>query len=121
LALGMAEFRSGNYTAAEEALRAAAQPAPNNRHVTGTAAFYRAMSLFRQGKQDEARKLAIAAAAQMKPLPTDEQNPLVDLPVMVGGPDSDTQEYLITWLAFKEARALMQLEAIPPPKAENDP
>ena len=41
-----AEFRSGNYTAAEEALLAAVQAAPDNRHVTGTAAFYRAMSLF---------------------------------------------------------------------------
>ncbi len=34
----------------------------------GTSAFFRAMSLFRQGKKDEARKLAIAAAAKMKPL-----------------------------------------------------
>ena len=36
------------------------------------------MSLFRQGKPDEARKLAIAAAAKMKPLPKDENNPLAD-------------------------------------------
>src|SRR5260370_24286645 len=36
------------------------------------------MSLFRQGKHDEARKLAIAAAAKMKPLPKDEQNPLAN-------------------------------------------
>ena len=34
------------------------------------------MSLFRQGKADEARKLAIESAAKMKPLPADEQNPL---------------------------------------------
>jgi len=120
LALGMAEFRSGNYAAAEEAMLAAAQADPNNPHVTGTAAFYRAMSLFRQGKQDEARQLAIAAAAKMKPLPADEKNLLANLRVMVGGAESDTQEYLITWLAFKEAKALMQPEAIPPPKAEID-
>jgi len=120
LALGMAEFRSGNYTAAEEALHAAAQASPDNLHVTGTAAFYRAMSLFRQGKQEEARQLAIAAATKMKPLPADEKNLLANLRVMVGVAESDTQEYLITWLAFKEAKALMQPEAIPPPKAAND-
>ena len=49
LALGMAEYRSGNYAAADEALLAAAKAGPNNRYVTGTSAFYRAMSLFRQG------------------------------------------------------------------------
>jgi len=44
--------------------------------VAEIAAFYRAMSLFQQGKKDDARKLATAAAAKMKPLPKDEQNPL---------------------------------------------
>jgi hypothetical protein len=44
--------------------------------VTGRTHFFRAMILFRQGKPDEARQLAIAAAATMKPLPTDERNPL---------------------------------------------
>ena len=78
LALGMAEYRSGNYAAAEEALLAAVEAGPNNPTAMGTSAFYRAMSLFRQGKKDEARKLAIAAAAQMKPLPRDEHNPLAD-------------------------------------------
>ena len=34
------------------------------------------MSLFRQGKPDEARKLATDAAAKMRPLPKDEKNPL---------------------------------------------
>lgn len=36
------------------------------------------MSLFRQGKRDEARQLADAASANMKPLPKDEKNPLAD-------------------------------------------
>ena len=76
LALGMAEYRSGNDAAADRALLAAAKAGPNNPQVTGISAFFRAMSLFRQGKKDEARKLAIAAAAKMKPLPADEQNPL---------------------------------------------
>ena len=76
LALGMAEYRSGNDSAAEKALLAAARADPNNPHIRGTSAFYRAMVLFRQGKKDEARKLAISAAVRMKPLPTDVQNPL---------------------------------------------
>jgi WD40 repeat protein len=104
LALGMAEYRSGNDAAAVEALLAAAQAGPNNPHSTGTAAFYQAMSLFRQGKKDEARKVAIGAAAQMKSLPKDEQNPLVN------GADWDD---LILWLAYKEAKALIAFDAAP--------
>src|SRR5262249_22642042 len=76
LALGMAEYRSGHDAAAEEALLAAAKASPNNPHLTGTVAFYRAMSLFRQGKKVEARKLAVSVAAKMKPLPKDNNNPL---------------------------------------------
>ena len=76
LALGMAEYRSGHDAAADEALLAAAEADPNNPRLTGISAFYRAMSLFRQGKSDEARKLAIEFAAKMNPLPADEQNPL---------------------------------------------
>jgi tetratricopeptide (TPR) repeat protein len=104
LALGMAEYRSGNDGAALEALLAAAQAASNNPHVTGTAAFYQAMSLFRQGKRDEARKLAIAAAAKMKTLPRDDKNPLAD-----GADHND----LIQWLAYKEARTLLKIDLSP--------
>jgi hypothetical protein len=112
LALGMAEYRSGNDVAADEALLAAAKAGPNNPYSTGIAAFYRAMNLFRQGKPDEARKLAIAAAAQMKPLPKDEHNPLPN--------NAYPWDDLILWLAYKEAKALIQFDAAPPPKAEND-
>ena len=69
------------------------------------------MSLSRQGKSDEARKLAIGAAAQMKPLPKDEQNPLAN--------DAYWDD-LILWLAYKEAKAMIQLDAARPPKTEND-
>ena len=55
LALGMAEYRNGNHAAAIEALLAAAKAGSNNPIVTGISAFYRAMSLSRQGKSDEAR------------------------------------------------------------------
>ena len=109
MALGMAEYRSGNDAAVDLALLAAAKAGPNNPHVTGTSAFYRAMSLFRQGKKDEARKLAIAAAAKMKPLPGDENNPLANLTAPVGG--GGTQDYLIMWLAYKEAKALIKFDA----------
>jgi hypothetical protein len=118
LALGMAEYRSGNLAAAEEALHAAAKAGPNNLHVTGTAAFYRAMSLFRQGKNEEARKLVLAAAARMQPLPKDENNPLTNVTVPAGG--GDTQEYLILWLAYKEAKAMIKFVAALPPKEKNN-
>jgi eukaryotic-like serine/threonine-protein kinase len=104
MALGMAEYRSGQFAEADAALIAAAKGAENNPHVAGTSALYRAMSLFRQGKEDEARKLATAAAAKMKPLPKDEKNPLADN----ANPDD-----LILWLAYKEAKALIQFEPAP--------
>src|SRR5262249_8720801 len=48
LALGMAEYRSGNDVAAEKALSAAADAGRNNPWVMGTSQFFRAMSLFQQ-------------------------------------------------------------------------
>ena len=44
----------------------------------------------------------MAAAAKMKPLPVDEQNPLA------GGADLND---LVMWLAFKEAKAMLKFEA----------
>src|SRR6185437_2012933 len=55
LALVMAEFRSAHDDEAEKALRAAAEASPTNVYMTSTSQFFRAMSLFRQGKPDEAR------------------------------------------------------------------
>jgi hypothetical protein len=111
MSLGMAEYRSGNYSSAAEALLAAASIGKDNLYVTGTSAFYRAMSLFRRGKEDEARKLAIHAAGKMKSLPADEQNPLTG---------DAMYEDLILWLAYKEAKALIKFEATPSPKAKKD-
>jgi tetratricopeptide (TPR) repeat protein/tRNA A-37 threonylcarbamoyl transferase component Bud32 len=102
LALGMAEYRSGNLAAADQALRAAVEAGPSNPFVTVTAPFYRAMSLFRQGKPDEARQLAIAATARMKPLPADERNPLAG---------NASHDDLVLWLAHKEAQAMIQFDA----------
>jgi tetratricopeptide (TPR) repeat protein len=111
LSAGMAEYRSSNYAAADEALGDAANANPNNRTVLSTAALYRAMNLFRQGKEDEARQLASATAAKMRPLPKDEQNPLA------GGVSHDE---LILWLTYKEAKASLKFDAAPPPHRDND-
>jgi hypothetical protein len=94
----MAEYRSGHFAEADAAL--ADVPGGD----TGTAAFYRAMSLFRQGKPDQARQLAHAAAAKMKPLPKDEKAPLAD--------NADHDD-LIRWLAYKEAKELIRFDATP--------
>jgi WD40 repeat protein/serine/threonine protein kinase len=108
LTLGMAEYRSGHFAQAEAALLAVAKGHGHFPQVAGTATFYRAMSLFRQGKVTEAKKLATEAAATMKPLPKDEKNPLA------GGATPDD---LTLWLAYKEAKALIQFTAAPRPEA----
>jgi hypothetical protein len=100
MALGMAEYRYGHYAEADAALLAASQRGEQDDHVSGTTAFYRAMSLFKQGKEAEARKLASQAITKMRPLPVDEKNPLA--------PDANADD-LILWMAFKEASALLGL------------
>ena len=55
LGLGMAEYRAGNYAAADKSLLAAADAGPKNLQATSIATMYRAMILFRQGKADEAQ------------------------------------------------------------------
>jgi len=108
LAIGMAEYRSGNYAAAEGALLAA-KAGSKNPILTGSSAYYLAMSLFRQGKAEEADKLTIGAAAQMKPLPKDDQNPLAN---------NANWDDLLLWLAYKEAKAVIKPDAAPPSKAK---
>ena len=109
MALGMAEYRSGHFAEADAALTAAMNDPRKNNTVSSTSAFYRAMGLFRQGKTDLARKLATEAAAKMKPLPVDEQKPLL------GGADEND---LIMWLAYKEAKAMIQFDATPAAPAQ---
>ena len=106
LTLGMAEYRSGHFAQADAALIAAAKIPGNFRQVAGTSTFYRAMSLFRHGKENEARKLATEAAATMKPLPKDEKNPLA------GNASADD---LMLWLAYKEAKGLIPFDTGPTP------
>jgi serine/threonine protein kinase len=101
MTLGMAEYRSGRYAEAVEALTAAEAVTAETWHpeiVRSTAGFYRVMTLFQQGKPEEARTLFTATETTMKPFPADEKNPLA------GQADHDD---LILWLAYKEARALL--------------
>jgi serine/threonine-protein kinase len=101
MALGMAEYRSGHFAEADAALLAAIEAGKDDPYIAGTSAFYRALSLFRQGKPDEARQLATQAAAKMKPLPKDAKNPLA------GGGDADD---LILWLVYREAKGTIKFD-----------
>ena len=112
MTLGMAEYRAGNFAAADEALHAVAESGKNFPQVMRISAFFRAMSLFKQGRQDEACKIANNAAMNMSPLPTDEMNPLA------AKNDSDRIDKLIVWMAFKEAKALIGFDGSPTTAAE---
>jgi len=99
LALGMAEFRCGNYLAADLALAAAVDASKSGEpaeclRVGGTAGYYRAMSLRLQGRQAEAHQLFRQTAVAMKPSPEDAHSPLAN---------GARYEDIILWLAWKEA------------------
>ena len=104
--VALVEFSRPPHNYFDAALIEAAKGAQSFPPVAGTAAFYRAMSLFRQGKENEARKLATEAAAKMKPLPKDEKNPLA------AGASADD---LTLWLAYQEAKGLLRFDAAPAP------
>lgn len=104
--LGIAEYRAGHDEDATEPLRASL--GDGNYLISVTSAFYLAMTLSRQGKDAEARQVAMEAIARMRPLPPDEQNPLV------GASHDD----LILWMAYKEAKVLLKLDADTDPKAK---
>jgi hypothetical protein len=92
------------YHSKDEPEHKEAQRLFKSEHVASMAGFYRAMSLFQQGKKEEARKLAAGAVRKMKPLPKDEKNPLAG--------DANPDD-LILWLAYKEAKAMIQFDAAP--------
>jgi hypothetical protein len=98
MALGMAAYRGGHFAEADTVLAAATTEGGGQLYITGTAGFYRAMSLFRQGKRDAARQLATAATATMNPLPEGEKDPLAD---------QAKHDDLILWMAYKEAKELI--------------
>ena len=106
LALGLAQYRNGQFAAAEGTLAVAEQMAGENQPLQGIARFFLAMSLFRQDRPEEARKLFAQAEAQIPTLPTDEHIPLVDGQLA-------KHDALICWLAYKEAKALIEGPSAP--------
>ncbi len=99
LALGLAEYRNGHLIEADKAFAAAAQSAKGNSRVQAPAQLFHAMSLFRQGRTNEAQRLFADSSAVFRAPPSDERNPLTS-----GGNHDD----MIIWLAHKEAKALLQ-------------
>jgi tetratricopeptide (TPR) repeat protein len=99
--LGMAEYRNGQYAAAERTLILAEQRGGGMKDLQGIVRLYRVMSLVRQDKTEEARKLFSQAEAQMPPFPQYGHKPLVEGKLV-------DQDYLIWWLAYKEAKALIE-------------
>jgi hypothetical protein len=112
MALGMVEYRNGEYAAADEALTASIDARGTIPQLSGTSAFYRAMSLYRLGKEAEARALAKEAVSKMRPLPADEKNPLAG---------NVNHDHLILWMAYKEARDLVKFDAAAPGSPDNKP
>jgi hypothetical protein len=100
MSLGMAEYRNSQYAAADATL-AAAEQSSGGPLIEKTSQLYRLMSLFKQGRQDEAIKQLGEVEARMPPLPADETKPLLD------GRAASADE-LILWLAYREAKALLQ-------------
>jgi tetratricopeptide (TPR) repeat protein len=101
MTLGMAEYRSGRFQEADAALDSVAGMIIPKTYrpgiIQGTADFYRAMSQFQLGRNDEAQSLFTATEAKMKPFPADDENPLAKA-------DYDD---LILWLACREAKSLL--------------
>ncbi len=96
----MAKYRSGHHAEAIEALTAAEAVTAETWHpeiARNTAGFYRAISVFQQGKPEDARALDGHRGRDETP-PIDEKSPLTD-----GAHHDD----LILWLACKEARTLL--------------
>jgi WD40 repeat protein len=106
--LGMAEYRAGNQTAAEQMLlrceETAKEYATRNArlqpYIEGPARLFRAMILFRRGQETEARQLFAEAVSQMPPLPVDDRQ------VLINGADQDD---LVFWIAYREAKALLRM------------
>lgn len=101
LNLGLAEFRSGQYAAAERTLLRSEQDGPDRWRTSArvcTSKFYRAMILARQGNEAGARQLFAEAEAAMDPMP-----PVVHHALALG---ADCDE-LMLWVAYKEAKDVL--------------
>jgi serine/threonine protein kinase len=100
LSLGLAEYRNGQFAAADQTLTLAMQTAGPNTEIPKIALPYLAMSQFRQNRIEEARKTFHQAQAQVPRLPKEMNKPQAD-----GKPVS--QDVMVCWLGFKEAQALL--------------
>ena len=100
LSLGMAQYRNGRYTDAEQTLTAAEQAAGKFQDIPSTARFFRAMCLFQEGRPSDARQLFDQTQAQMTPLPQDPHVPVVDGKTV-------SHDLIISWLAWQEAKSLL--------------
>ena len=104
LAVGLAEFRNGDYAAAEQALTMAEQGMAGKRNEAQyTAKLFRSMSLYRQNRLEEARQLFHDAEAHMPKMPTDNHAIATAQRVM-------NQELLICGMVYKEAKNLLHPE-----------
>jgi hypothetical protein len=104
LAVGLAEFRNGDYAAAEQALTIAEQGMVGKRNEAQyTAKLFRSMSLFRQNRLEEARQLFHDAEAHMPKMPADNHAIATAQRVM-------NQELLICGIVYKEAKELLNSE-----------
>jgi tetratricopeptide (TPR) repeat protein len=106
LSMGLAEFRNGQYAAAEQTLANAERAFAEDREMLPIARLFHAMNLTRQNRTDDARKLLTQAAAQMPPLPQDETKPQVDGKAV-------SHDVLIGWLAYKEAESMLNQRSTP--------
>ncbi|MEZ5941892.1 MAG: protein kinase [Planctomycetaceae bacterium] len=94
MTLGMALYRTGKFSGAEEVL---AVEKSTGGPVGETSAYFRAMALFQQGNEKEAQDLFAATEAKMKPRPEQMGKPFDDVE-----PDQ-----IIVWIAHREADALI--------------
>ena len=100
LSLGLAEYRSGQYANAEQTLADSGQAKGRHQDILETPLFFRALSLFRLGRLEEARKLFSEAGKQMPPFPQDENKPLLDGSLA-------SHDVMICWLSCREARSVL--------------
>lgn len=101
LGLGLAQYRNGQFDAAQESLAAAGQTVGDeNQDIQGIARFFRAMSLLKQGRPKEARTLFSQEEGRMWPLPNEATKPVVNGSLV-------SHDVLIWWLAYKEAKSTL--------------
>lgn len=101
---GIAEFRNGNLEDANRLLERAGNLGQSDPFVSQPARFYRALCLAQMGRDEQARSLAHSAALEMEPLPPADAPPLAN---------GRTENHLIIWLAYQEARDVLGPEIDP--------